>query len=602
METSDRGSCLSDIARQQGRSIISALVDIQDVPDTIEPRTLRFIENLRCLRVPQYPRCDRELAAAEVRVERETIDATQVLRPKYVALSYTWDPSRHENESSGSYLVQERHSRSFNPSNVRNCVLDRIFNYARTVGVEYIWIDQHSIVQDNPSCDPACAQHAACIERREGVTVMDLVYKLSGYPVGLLGRPITSAWELKPLANLLQGKLTSGVGSKVRLSRKRSEREVWMAVEVLHRITDDDWWRRGWTFQESYKSGTRMRLLIKHPSKLKRLKRHYWIEDKRTHYRNPIFGNVDGELCISYVDFLEEATRLCLGCLNRINRHRGPSAPTWMLEMKYTYILERSQPMTPQIITDIDKRQMKYSWDMLTITANCCGYAVRLNKHQLKQNNASLSLSILAQCLLNGEVLQNGHPPTRPISNLTFTNNTSQSLTLSYLGIHTYGHMWNLGKVIDTRNWPASGAYRRRLAYLIGISNYLDRDAGLAGYMHTMAEEIAEAIKRRDQLMLGCLWDPGYHRPYMAVFVWGAQDAVPQTLAFTASRPEHVTDEFDLNDLDRHVTFEVGVEDQNSRVPRLRIRRWLPGMCFFRGVFREEVVFPWPSDLKGIAP
>ncbi|KAK3373174.1 hypothetical protein B0T24DRAFT_657209 [Lasiosphaeria ovina] len=577
----------------------------------------------------------------------------------------------HENESNGSYLVQEPHSRAFNPSKVRNCALDRTFSYARTVGVEYIWIDQHSIVQDTGSCkDPVCTQHPACIEKREGMAVMDLVYKLSSHPVGLLGRPITSVWELKLLAHLLQGKLTSGVGSEARLSRKRSPQEVRMAVEVVHRIINDRWWRRGWTFQESYKSGTRMRLLIKHPDKLNSLKRYYWVEDKRTPYRNPIFGNVDGELCISYVDFLEEATRLCLGCLRNINSHRGP---TWMLEMevtlhqilhragKYTYILGRSQPMTPQIVTDIDKREMEHSWDMLAVTANCCGYAVRLNAQQLKQNNASLSLSILAQCLLNGEVLQNGHPPSRPISNLTapqylkhatfsqFTNNVSQSLTfnkrcrffdvrLSYLGIHTHGHMWNLGKVIDTHNWPTNGAYvrsldgklqplqRKRLAYLVrwldryhhrdladSVNNYLDRDTRLAGVfegdlsftqrcMHTMAEEIAEAIERRNKLVLGCLWDPGYHRPYMAVFVGANQDTVPQTLAFTASRPEDVTDEYDLNDVDRHVSFEVGVEDQNSRVPRLRIRRWLPGMCFFSGVPRKEVVFPWPNDLKGIAP
>ena len=177
---------------------------------------------------------------------------------------------------------------------------------------------------------------------------MDLVYKLSSHPVGLLGRPITSARELRLLANLLQGKLTSGVGSKVRLSRKRNPREAWKAVKVLHRITNDVWWRRGWIFQESYKSGTRMRLLIKHPDKLNDLKRHYWDEDKLTPDRKPRFGNVDGELCIRYVDFLEEATRLCSGCLKRINRRRGPSAPTWMLEMEATLnqILHRAGKYT----------------------------------------------------------------------------------------------------------------------------------------------------------------------------------------------------------------------------------------------------------------
>lgn len=77
------------------------------------------------------------------------------------------------------------------------------------------------------------------------------------------------------------------------------------------------------------------------------------------------------------------------------------------------------------------------------------------------------------------------------------------------------------------------------------------------------------------------------------------------TFAFTASKPEgggsllHGN-----NDLDRHVSFEVGVEGDLNVVgtPELRIKRWLPGLCFFRGQERREVVFPWPDDLKAVRP
>jgi len=65
--------------------------------------------------------------------------------------------------------------------------------------------------------------------------------------------------------------------------------------------------------------------------------------------------------------------------------------------------------------------------------------------------------------------------------------------------------------------------------------------------------------------------------------------------------------EFDYNDLDRHVSFEVDMEgleidDRNRMIPNLRIRRWLPGLCFFRGMSRQDVVFPWPRELEEITP
>lgn len=80
-----------------------------------------------------------------------------------------------------------------------------------------------------------------------------------------------------------------------------------------------------------------------------------------------------------------------------------------------------------------------------------------------------------------------------------------------------------------------------------------------------------------------------------------------EVFAFTASRPEdYSSEEYDSNDLDRHVSFEVEVEgvvsNTNGLIPQLRIRRWLPGLCFFRRVSRAHVVFSWPRDLESVSP
>ena len=81
----------------------------------------------------------------------------------------------------------------------------------------------------------------------------------------------------------------------------------------------------------------------------------------------------------------------------------------------------------------------------------------------------------------------------------------------------------------------------------------------------------------------------------MALFLRCDKDGCAgEVFAFTALRPEDArSDRFDINDLDRHVSFQVAVEGkiwgQSRLVPTLRIRRWLPGICFFKCVPREEV-------------
>lgn len=672
----DRNSSLSEIACQQNRSIVSLLVDIQRNTMTTHNRALGFLERLECLQLPHHL----DGQKTSITVNRENIDATKDCH--YVALSYTWEGSRHERKAKGLYHVQEHHGPEFKPSDVRDCVFDRIFNYMRTIGVNLLWIDRHGINQDSNDCkNPTCTTHEACTQKREGVAVMDLVYKLSRYPVGLLGRPIKSAWELERLANLLQGKLTSGSGANIQLSRETNLHKARTTLEVLRRITGDDWWRRGWIFQENYKGDIKMRLLIKYSGKLERLKRRY--QETRSYYGTPIFGSVPGELCIRSVDLFEETTRLCLAYSSATAKSdkKMERIISVLLQRagKYKLLLKPSESMTPRIITEINTRRMSEYWDIPAIVANCCGYAIRLNTKRLEQNGASLSLSILAQCLLNGEVLDNGRPTNPKASKLTvsrylkdaifseFNSNRRQhnltfnkscrffNVSLTKSGTQTRGHLWKLHKVLDTRGWPSQGAWvddlhgklkplqRRRLAYLArrlerdnhgslskNIREHLEHDADLAGvaehslsftkrYLNTMAAEVADAIAHGGSLILGCLWNPDVadkHSPYSAVFVWDSGDTRPQTsdeshmdeiFVFTASRPkDDGSKEFDLNDIDRHVSFEVTVDGfisgRSGWLPSLRIRRWLPGMCFFKDVPRGDVMFPWPRELEGITP
>jgi len=109
----DKGDSLSCIARQQGQPVISILVDIGNNTGTAEKRTLRFVQNLECLRLPKYSRGTGKATAGRAKVLRETIDAARDSR--YLALSYTWYPSAHERDEKGLYLVQKRYSQEFEP-------------------------------------------------------------------------------------------------------------------------------------------------------------------------------------------------------------------------------------------------------------------------------------------------------------------------------------------------------------------------------------------------------------------------------------------------------------------------------------------------------
>ena len=127
-----------------------------------------------------------------------------------------------------------------------------------------------------------------------------------------------------------------------------------------------------------------------------------------------------------------------------------------------------------------------------------------------------------------------------------------------------------------------------------------------------MATELATAIETGRKLRLGSIWDPTERfSPYRALFVWsnegGYEGEVYPAPAFvftSAWYRDPGSDAYGANDIDRHVSLEVGLDASLNRdgVPRLRTHTWRLGMCFFEGSQRTEVVFPWPRALQAVKP
>ncbi|KAI0449284.1 hypothetical protein F5B21DRAFT_494853 [Xylaria acuta] len=629
----DSKDTLREITMRYRQPIVSLLLEIQQC-QTSQQDFLGFLNHLECFYIERYKRTT---------LRRRWINPFQVTN--YVALSYTWDPSQYENPSSGRYSVEIRCRGGNYPSPVRNCVFERITKYMRVKGVELLWIDRHSIPQR--ACKAPACEHRICHKKKAGLQCMDWVYKQSKHPVALLGRPLESHRELTLLYEILKGKFTNRSNStgQFRPLQKGNVERAKDALKLLFAITSDLWWQRAWTFQENYKGGKEMVLLIRHPPSLETYKR-----------RRRTFGKVPGELCVNSRLFSDQASKLCraLRCTGHLTPEEREMIESILSKAgKYTVLLDKSQTMSPEIIADVEERDVRDFWDRLAIVGNCCSYSVRMDIERLRQNGHSLSLSILAMCLLNGEILDNRPSDEHTASNVTisrflkvqsFDKLSSHSLAfnkgsrlinvkLNKSGILASGHLWKLGRIIRTDHFSSQLPWvesprgelelleQRHLTRLSqeleafpestilahDIADYLKKDAiGSApfqigeNYMRMMMIEVSEAIGDGKTLRLGSL---NGSDECTAIFIWES-DHKPGFI-FTSSRPKDPDSKgHKANDTDRHVSLEVeltsGTGQTKESHPHLYIKRWVSGICFFVESPRREVVFPWPPALKNI--
>ncbi|GAP85165.1 hypothetical protein SAMD00023353_2201000 [Rosellinia necatrix] len=624
----DSEDTLGEIAERHQRPIVSLLLEIQDYNQP-QRKFMPFLKNLECFYIGRY----------RTNLRRTSINVFTTTN--YVALSYTWDPSEHEDSESEGYSIQTRKRHTAWPSPVRNCVYDRITEYMRTYDVKHLWIDRHSIPQKTP-CKNAC-KHTRCRRKREGLQCMDQVYARSDHPVALLGRPLRTRSELALLSKILEGGFVR--------QAERDRQEATNALKLLFAIVGDLWWQRAWTFQENYKGGENMVLLISDPHSLK---------EEKTKY-GKIFGDVQGELCIMSRDFSEKATHFCQQFKEYTYLTPAEMEMIGLVETRagrYTVLLDESQTMSPTIIADVERRDVKLAWDRLAIVGNCCSYPKRMDIGKLQRRGHSLSLSMLAMYLLNGEILDNNGSSSRraafdltvseflkdrslnkmssPVEEPSLTFNKGIrfiDVELNETGILTSGYLWELGRIIKTADFknqlpwvePPKGdldlSHHRLLTRLwqeleefddsrelaAWIERYLDRDANGErpfqigeNYLRMMMVEVSNAIENEQQLRLARRRGSD---DYMAIFIWeGGKRAGSVFISYWPKGLD--SEEHEANDTHRHVSLEVKVEGRRSRTgpPRLYTKGWVSGICVFVGEPREDVIFPWSPALKGIRP
>ncbi|KAJ4256128.1 hypothetical protein NW762_009204 [Fusarium torreyae] len=524
-----------------------------------------IVENLECLGRRQSKK--RKLADNEDDEHKTPYwfrkDVNGFTDSNFVALSYTWDASEYEtqNPKDQGHLIETRDGQEAWRSSVRNSVLERITKYMQCHDVPLLWIDRHSIPQKKCK-QPACS-HAECKQKRHALDAMDRVYSLSDHPVALLGRPIRNADEMMTLSAILKGALVKYHEGSFALSKGAEHKQAQKMLHLLYEITSDKWWTRAWTFQENYRAGLKMTLLIHHASDLEETKRSIRSGQK------PMFGTIPGELSVQSVRFSESATKFCLGFRRHHFKTREDEEKiNYILTTagKYTLLLPSSNSMSGIIVSDVKARGATEPWDRLAIIANCCQYATRLNSMRLQQDGESgpsLDLSILALRLLNGEILKNGELSTPndtvidQMNDLFFDNfqapEGERRLTFNKscrfvdveftkVGIKTRGHLWKLGETLRApRSSPRlsqpsqkgeqqlSDYQRTRLRQLVELikakkgrkhveivddmDDFLKEDAFVVNeddsfslsYRRLMAKEVVRAMDADQTLSLGYL-------------------------------------------------------------------------------------------------
>lgn len=323
---------------------------------------------------------------------------------RYLALSYVWKNSAHEGKVQHSWQVRGRGCDEGSTCRVRDSVLDRVVRYMQSRGVYHLWVDKECIDSENTR------------ERQQALQCMDLVYCASEEPLAVLSVPIRTRIELAMLQSLLNDQLVAMVDDRgtlmsLQIKDHHEEEQIYRVLDLLHRMTSDDWWSRAWCFQEEYRATKDMKLLIP----------HYLGTDVPDD--TEIFGDLtgSGELTISSSTFRQQTTRFILAYVTTAKTHgkmydRGTClqilgrAGDYALLSQYGHILDleaKGKSTSTLVLNDLQHKNYTVPSDMLNIAANCNVYYRTMNTGLIDNYKASMSIAMLTMWFLNGEIFWN---------------------------------------------------------------------------------------------------------------------------------------------------------------------------------------------------
>lgn len=323
-------------------------------------------------------------AASPSRVVLKLADRSILADPAaYIAVSYCWNRVNVEWFTGDIEVPMEvlRQDIGRRPSHVPPDVLHRSLAYATHRGVNAIWIDQECINQDDP------------IDKENGVQAMDIVYQESHHPIAILEFSFQTQIEVDVFTSLVDFEFEPD--------------QIEVLGDMLSLLSQDAWFSRAWTLQESTSAGASMTLLLACPGLNKRSD----------------CGPTPGEFEISIWDFQNAMAN------SRILIDEALAAEAWsdtshavyasnLADVLYNYIptiypdsferqrdaSHRQQCNAAEALTFLDDRFNSVFSDRLAILANICNYEVRINSTVLELRGGSFSACALTLAILNGDM------------------------------------------------------------------------------------------------------------------------------------------------------------------------------------------------------
>lgn len=320
-----------------------------------------------------------------------------------IAVSYS---SEHtpglECGRNGRYTLIGPSGRYIRRSKVRDDILYRILRYASHQNVCRFWIDKE------------CSPEKDSSEKQATMDSMDILYRRSRHPVGLLAVILETQDEVNFLQMLMEGHTVirdcEDEYPRLACPAKPCAMGIFNVLVHLHA---DRWWTRAWIFQEEYLSSTSMQILIRHKQDIAPSRR---------------FGLVKGEVCINAVEFRTQATLFLLALKREANDELAKKC-TRMLKRFGRYDLQylfqhdaKKKAMSPRIFADVQRRRVKWCFDLLPIVANSCNYANRFASRAMMDSGYDLKLCLLTMYLLNGEIFRDSQDIKKLPAEMDTTN------------------------------------------------------------------------------------------------------------------------------------------------------------------------------------
>ncbi|KAG8530773.1 uncharacterized protein KY384_004130 [Bacidia gigantensis] len=381
--------------------------------DELDSKLAAFLKRVRGVKVAYDPR---EASNDESLMFQDIHSSSVEMRQAILDVAANVSTRERSQSSRMRFLERQNSQDEKDPSKLlklKSC--SALVDSEHYVAVSYCWRREQAgwySTDDEPPLKVVLED-----EKEDAIQNMDLVYQDSTHPIAILESCFETQAELDVFASVVDPGFFDFDPDNIEA-----------LDDILETFTNDQWFSRAWTLQESISAGVSMSFLIGCPGL-----------DKPE-----VFGQISDEVEISLWDFQEamvnarnlieegfaqnvwsdtssaiHASNCADELWNRIPTilpNKLPAIHASRQETSY-----RQQCNAAQAITFLAERQNSFFPDRLAILANMCNYERRISTRVLEESRSSFSTCALTLAIVNGDMsLLSGYGQTAGLGWYTY--------------------------------------------------------------------------------------------------------------------------------------------------------------------------------------